>query len=118
MDFMAKVMIDEQDSDAVFFYQDESRQNLIATVFRDQVAGIIFHPRNPASRMPQRRLAACDIEQGSPLRRGDCPYELLIIDPYKTTQAVAFCPITRFIIGNSTRTLIASIERFIHCARP
>ena len=43
MDFMAQVMIDEPDSDAVFFYHDESRQNLIATVWRDQVAGIIFH---------------------------------------------------------------------------
>jgi hypothetical protein len=43
MDFMAKVMIDDPASEAVLFYQDESRQNLVATVWRDQVAGIIFH---------------------------------------------------------------------------
>jgi len=45
MDFMAKVMIDEETDDAVLFYQDESRQHLVATVWRDQVAGIIFYPK-------------------------------------------------------------------------
>ena len=45
MDFMAKTMLDEPKNDSIYFYQDEAQQHLIASIKRDQVAGIIFHPR-------------------------------------------------------------------------
>jgi len=44
-DITAKVMLDDPASDAILFYQDEAQQHLIATIRRDQVAGIIFYPK-------------------------------------------------------------------------
>ena len=45
VDVTAKVMFDDPASDSIFFYQDEALQHLVATIRREQVAGIIFYPK-------------------------------------------------------------------------
>jgi len=46
MDIMAKVVIDDAAvSDSISFFQDEARHHLVATVKRDQVAGMILFPQ-------------------------------------------------------------------------
>ena len=44
-DIEANVLFDDPASDSLFFYLDEAQQHLVATLNRDQVAGIIFHPK-------------------------------------------------------------------------
>ncbi len=48
MDVMAKAVVDDPTvSDAISFYQDGTRHQLIAKVMRSEVAGLILYPRNP-----------------------------------------------------------------------
>ncbi len=44
-DIMANVVFDDPVNDSIFFYQDEAQQHLVATIKRDQLAGIIFYPK-------------------------------------------------------------------------
>lgn len=49
MDIMAQVMVDDAAaSDAILFYQDETRHHLVATVKRSQIAGVILSPQKPS----------------------------------------------------------------------
>ena len=43
LEVVAKVFHDDQALDCICFYQDEARQHLVASIKRDQVAGIILH---------------------------------------------------------------------------
>jgi hypothetical protein len=50
MYIMAKSMLDNPAiSAAIIFYQDETQHHIIATVMRDQVAGLILFPQKAAA---------------------------------------------------------------------
>jgi hypothetical protein len=58
MDIMAKVILDDKSiSDDVSFYQDETRHHLVATIKRDQIAGMILYPQK-SSTIPLHRKTA------------------------------------------------------------
>ena len=45
MDITAKSMLDVPEQGVVYFYRHENGHELVATVKRNELAGIIFHPR-------------------------------------------------------------------------
>jgi hypothetical protein len=60
MDILAKVILDDPRHDSLYFYQDAAQQHLVATVKRNQIAGLILHQRksgvfNATSPLPEQR---------------------------------------------------------------
>ena len=52
MDVTAKLMLDDPAYDVIYFFHDEARNLLAATVKRDEVAGVILHPQKSSAIHP------------------------------------------------------------------
>jgi len=49
MDITAKVMRDDPACDVIYFFHDESQNILVASVQRDELAGLIIHAQNSSA---------------------------------------------------------------------
>jgi hypothetical protein len=49
MDITAKSMRDDPALDVIYFFQDEAQNLLVASVQRDQVAGLILYAQNSSA---------------------------------------------------------------------
>ena len=53
MDITAKSMRDDPELDVIYFFHDEGQNVLVASVQRDELAGLIIHAEN-SSAIPHR----------------------------------------------------------------
>jgi hypothetical protein len=56
MDVTAKLMLDDPAYDVIYFFADEARNLLAATVKREEVAGIILHSQKSGASSHHRGL--------------------------------------------------------------
>jgi hypothetical protein len=60
IDITAKSMRDEPACDVIYFFSDENESQLACTVKREEMAGIVFHPRKAGVTTSQTSLASLD----------------------------------------------------------